>query len=129
MWMCLMAIGPRWSLFRGPIFADIRRAWAIKNSPSLPIGDYFQWWKSRRARMGDSPPYRPYWLIWEGALPCLCFNHRAEPCRRNYSEIGSTKGLRNYAMMLNCDDLVRFYPIVKRSLVNLPYFSAFAATF
>jgi hypothetical protein len=32
--------------------------------------------------------------------------------------------------MLNCDDLVRFYPIVKRSLVALTiFFSAFAATF
>lgn len=32
--------------------------------------------------------------------------------------------------MLNCDDLVRFYPIVKRSLVTLTiFFSAFAATF
>ena len=32
--------------------------------------------------------------------------------------------------MLNCDDLVRFYPIVKRSLVALTiFFSAFAAAF
>ncbi len=32
--------------------------------------------------------------------------------------------------MLNCDDLVRFYPIVKRSVVALTiFFSAFAVTF
>ena len=32
--------------------------------------------------------------------------------------------------MLNCDDLVRFYPIVKRSIIALAlFFSAFAATF
>jgi len=32
--------------------------------------------------------------------------------------------------MLNCDDLVRFYPIVKRSVVALTiFFSAFAAAF
>ena len=60
----------------------------------------------------------------------LCFNHRAEPCRRDYSEIRPTKGLRKYAMMLNCDDLVRFYPIVKKSLVAFTiFFSAIAASF
>ncbi len=70
--MCRMAIGPRWSLFRGPIFVDIRRAWAIKNSPSLPIEDYFQWWKSRRARMGDSLlPIGHIGSSGEGALPSL----------------------------------------------------------
>jgi hypothetical protein len=49
-----MAIVRRCSLFRVHIFADTKRAWAIENSPSHLIADYFQLSKSRLALMDGS---------------------------------------------------------------------------
>jgi len=39
------------SRFLGHIFADTKRDWAIENSPSPLIADYFQWSKSQPALM------------------------------------------------------------------------------
>jgi hypothetical protein len=47
MWMFPTAIIRRCSLFPGHTFADTKQNWAIKNSPSRRIADYFQLSKSQ----------------------------------------------------------------------------------
>jgi hypothetical protein len=47
-----MAIVRLYSLFPGPIFADTKRDWAIENSPSHLIADYFRSSKSQPVHMG-----------------------------------------------------------------------------
>jgi len=49
--MCPMASVRPCSRFLGHIFADTKRDWAIENSPSPLIADYFQWSKSQPALM------------------------------------------------------------------------------
>jgi hypothetical protein len=44
-----MAIVRRCLLFPGHTFADTKGGWAIENSPSLLIADYFHWSKSQLA--------------------------------------------------------------------------------
>ncbi len=47
--MCPMANVRPCSLFLGHIFADTKRDWAIENSRSHLIADYFQWLKFQLA--------------------------------------------------------------------------------